>query len=102
VLNCGGNSQCQYNCRVDNPCGAQNPTRVNLTSSTSSSAVAGATDKPTGVVFSGFGGQTPAADAAPSNGGGKQSAGVMAMDLGRSYGLAVVLAGIFAGFAVVL
>ncbi len=23
VTNCGGNSQCQYNCRVDNPCGAQ-------------------------------------------------------------------------------
>ncbi len=53
------------------------------------------------MVFNGFGGQTtPAADASGNEGG--KSAGVLAMDLGKSYGLAVVLTGVFAGFALVL
>lgn len=69
--------------------------------SSSSAEAATATSKPTGVVYSGFGGQTTPAAEAGGNEGGK-SAGVLAMDLGKSYGLAVVLTGVFAGFALVL
>jgi hypothetical protein len=105
VKGCGsGNTACEHACRVDNPCGATNPTRVNIT--TTSSAAAGATKSADpNKVQNGFGGaeETPASSSnSNNNGGNSKSGGSMAVDLGRSYGLAVVFAGVFAGFALVL
>ncbi|KAL2063488.1 hypothetical protein VTL71DRAFT_5293 [Oculimacula yallundae] len=109
VKACNGNTPCQSACRADHPCGAQNPTRVNLTTSTSSSSTnlpAGATTAPGGaVVYNGLGGgaaaTTPAAGAQPTSNDSK-SGSQMAMDIGRSYSSAVVFAGLFAGFALVM
>jgi len=60
---------------------------------------AGATSGAGGVVFTGLGGGAVAtAPADDSKKGGAQAA----LNLGHSYGLAVVFAGIFAGFALVM
>ncbi|KAH7391428.1 hypothetical protein BKA64DRAFT_644729 [Cadophora sp. MPI-SDFR-AT-0126] len=108
VKACNGNSPCQSACRDDHPCGAQNPTRVNTTSSVASStnAPAGATGAG-GVVYNGLGGDagtTTAASGAQSTGtdGTKKNGAQMALDIGRSYSFAVVFAGLFAGFALVM
>jgi hypothetical protein len=47
--------------------------------------------------YTGFGGA-----AATTAAGGKKGAATTAMNLGQGYGLAVVFAGLFAGFALVL
>jgi hypothetical protein len=60
---------------------------------------AGATSGAGGVVFTGLGGGAVATAAA---GKSKEGGAMTALDLGRSYGLAVVFAGLFAGFALVL
>ncbi|KAK6583382.1 hypothetical protein PZA11_004458 [Diplocarpon coronariae] len=103
VAACNGNSQCQSACRDDHPCGAQNPTRVNLSTVTTSStkSPAGATN---GVVYNGLGdaGATTASSSSDAKETGTKSGSEMALNAGRSYGLAVVFAGIFAGFALVL
>jgi len=111
VTACNGNTNCQSACRDDHPCGAQSPTRINATSTTSSSAAsstlpAGASSGTAGVVFTGLGGGAGAvATATPtaaSSGDSKKSGSQAALDLGRSYGFAVVFAGLFAGFALVM
>jgi hypothetical protein len=94
VKACGQDNTCSDNCRANHPCGAQNPKRVNSTS-TSSAATASATDAAgSAPPTAGFAGAT----SAPK---GKGAASSM-LNLGQSYGLAVVFAGIFAGFALVL
>ena len=55
-----------------------------------------------GVVYSGLGGAEATTTAASSSGGGSKSGSQAALDIGRSYGLAVVFSGIFAGFALVM
>ncbi|KAK0123245.1 hypothetical protein ONS96_010244 [Cadophora gregata f. sp. sojae] len=111
VAACNGNTPCQSACRDDHPCGAQNPTRVNITSSASSSttnAPAGATTGAGGeVVYNGLGGDagtTTAASGAQATGTDdtKKNGSQMALDVGRSYSFAVVFAGLFAGFALVM
>jgi hypothetical protein len=104
VAQCNGATACQSACRTNNPCGAQDPTRVNTSSSSSSmpsTTAAGASSGTAGVVYTGLGGATssPTTTAASS---GKKSGAEAALDLGRSYGLAVVLGGLFAGFALVM
>jgi len=92
VTACGSDNTCASACRQDNPCGAQDPVRVNLTSTTTSataSATSGGSDNP---VYTGFGGSAASATASSKN------AGKLALDAGASYGLAVVFAGVFAGF----
>ncbi|KAG0651778.1 hypothetical protein D0Z07_2021 [Hyphodiscus hymeniophilus] len=105
VAGCGGDSTCQAACRDNNPCGAQNPTRVNLTStsSTMSSTTlpAGATSGTAGVVFTGLGGSA-ATQTASSSSDTKKSNAQSAIDLGRTYGLITVFVGLFAGFALVM
>jgi len=94
VLNCGQDNTCSNDCRAKHPCGAQDPKRVNVTS-TRTSATASATDaEGSALPTAGFAGAT----SAPK---GKGAASSM-LNLGQSYGLAVVFAGIFAGFALVL
>lgn len=108
VTACNGNTPCQSACRDDHPCGAQNPTRVNVTTTTSSmtstSLPAGATSGSAGVVYNGLGGAatTTASSSEATSTDTKKSGSQMALDVGRSYGLAVVLSGLFAGFALVL
>ncbi|KAI9785834.1 MAG: hypothetical protein M1816_008226 [Peltula sp. TS41687] len=110
VNRCAGSSSCQSACRENNPCGAKNPTRVNtstITTMSSTSTAAGASSQTTGgtsgtassgdAVYTTFGGTLPSSSAV--NG---QNAGSMAVELGRSYGLAAVAGGIFAGFALLL
>ncbi len=92
-------SACQSACTQDHPCGALNPTRVNTTStSTVASSTAGATSSSSsgaaGQVFTGFGGAAATTTSAPTKNGAQA-----ALDVGRSYGLAFVMAGLFVGFA---
>jgi len=97
VTACNGDSACGYACRADNLCGAQNPTRVNTTTSSAMpSTTAG--DSPTGgVVYTGLGGGA-VATGSPGSKSGSQAV----LDLGRSYGLLAVFTCLFAGFALVM
>lgn len=110
VANCGnGNNQCQAACTQQHPCGAQDPVRVNVTS-TSSTMTATGTDSAAatgssaaGTVYNGFGnaGATTAAGSTSSTSAPKSSAQT-AVDLGRSYGIMVIIVGLFAGFTLVM
>jgi len=123
VNNCGqGNNACAASCQQDHPCGAQNPTRVNTTSTASGTASAtggesGSAETAT-AVYSGFGSaasSTGSSDSASSSSSSSSSqdmgspssssssgAGHVIVNLGQIYGLGVVAAGIFTGFAVLL
>ncbi|PGH33438.1 hypothetical protein GX50_03745 [[Emmonsia] crescens] len=95
VLNCNGDPGCQTACRVENPCGAQNPKRV-----TSTSAMASKTGDPagtgtssaTGVVYTGLGEDS----ATPP---GNAAVGHAALQIGQVYGVGVVVTGFLAGFS---
>ncbi len=92
VTACGSNNDCSSDCLQKHPCGAQSPTRVNVTTTTSTSASATATS--TNEVFNGL------ADGS-SNGNSAKNAAA-GLRFGNSFGLAVVAGGLFAGFAMVL
>ncbi len=82
---CGSDNTCASSCRQDNPCGAQNPTKPNVTetaTTTTASATASSTATQTNVVNF-----RNAADSLQS------------LEIGRVYGLTVVLGALFAGFA---
>ncbi|TVY68753.1 hypothetical protein LSUE1_G005511 [Lachnellula suecica] len=103
VAACNGNTDCQSACRSDHPCGAQNPIRVNtstITTMASTTTGAGSTSTGAGVVYTGLGGGS--AETAAASTSGKKSGASSPLDMGRNYGLAVVAAGIFAGFALVM
>lgn len=109
VRGCGnGNTACQSSCRQDHPCGAQNPTRVNVTTTSSAMAATGtggADGSPTPSVYNGFGGAaatTAAAAAGGASSSSPSSGAQTALDLGRSYGIMFVITGLFAGFALVI
>lgn len=85
-VNACTDSACQSNCRTAHPCGAQNPPRVNVTSTASSSAAATSTSA--SVIQTG--GATGAAPRAH------------AVEMGHVYGMCVLVGGIVAGFAVLL
>ncbi|KAF2736616.1 hypothetical protein EJ04DRAFT_153263 [Polyplosphaeria fusca] len=94
-------ASCANDCRADHPCGAQDPPKGNASLSTMSSMTATATpsssDDSNSIPISGFAGATPTGS---SN--DKPGAASSMLNLGQSYGLAVVFAGVFAGFAIVL
>lgn len=99
---CNGVTACQSACRDDHPCGAQNPVRVNTTTTSSaatSTLPAGASSGTAGVVYTGVGGAAQTSAPASST---KKNGSQMALDMGRAYGLAVVMGGIFAGFALIM
>ncbi|CAI4218636.1 unnamed protein product [Parascedosporium putredinis] len=83
VLACGQNNECSRACREDNPCGAQDPAPPNKTTSTTSSTAT----------------STKSADDEVITNLGQDSGAAQAADLARHFGLAVVLGGFFAGFA---
>ncbi|KAL1651307.1 hypothetical protein SLS58_000646 [Diplodia intermedia] len=101
VSNCAsGNNQCASDCRTKNPCGAQNPTRVNVTTTTSAST-ASSTSSSTGggSDYSSFG-DGNSGDS--SSGSGSSGAGALALDLGAKYGLAMIVSGLVGGAALLL
>ncbi|KAK1755084.1 hypothetical protein QBC47DRAFT_208733 [Echria macrotheca] len=94
VAGCGMNNECSSSCRQDHPCGAQSPKRVNTTSSSTAAPTATDASATGPQIFTGLAGQTstskPAGSAAP------------ALQFGSAYGLGVVVAGLFAGCAMIL
>ncbi|KAL2357344.1 hypothetical protein BJ546DRAFT_1024553 [Cryomyces antarcticus] len=109
VKACGQDSTCASNCRSQHPCGAQNPTRVNtstisMTMASTTSGQAGASTGASGVVYTGFGGSAATSTAASSNSGGKTSGAAerLALKVGQSWGLGLVIASITGGFALML
>jgi hypothetical protein len=108
VAACGGASNCQSACREDRPCGAQEPTRVNLstviTSATSTEGGAAASTASDGAVYTGFGGSaaTTGASTDSQNADTGTNAAAVLLNVGQLYGLGVVAAGIFAGFSILL
>ncbi|CAI7589426.1 unnamed protein product [Penicillium glandicola] len=90
VLKCNGDSTCQYNCRVDNPCGAQDPKRVNVTTTTTTTQSATATASKVSVNTLINGEPTGAAPHMAS------------VDMNHVYGLCVLVGGFVAGFATLL
>ncbi|KAL8804615.1 MAG: hypothetical protein Q9223_005634 [Gallowayella weberi] len=99
-------SACQSQCRTAAPCGAQNPTRVNTStisstmSATSTGGGASATDASAtdaSAVYTGFG-----SSPTTGSGGSSSDAQALALGFGRSWGLAVVFVGVSAGFTFML
>ncbi|KXG51525.1 uncharacterized protein PGRI_089180 [Penicillium griseofulvum] len=88
VLKCNGDSSCQNNCRVKNPCGAQDPKRVNVTT-TAKAATPTASETPVNTLVNGNG----ATGAAPR---------MASVDMSHVYGLCVLVGGFVAGFATLL
>ncbi|KAF5124229.1 hypothetical protein E5D57_012158 [Metarhizium anisopliae] len=78
---------CKSDCQQKHPCGAQDPVRPNATKTAGASATS-------------TGGSNTIYTNAPGGGSdnGKKGAGV-ALEVGRTYGLAIVLTSLFAGFA---
>lgn len=97
---------CESACREDHPCGAQDPSPPNaslLTTTLSSVTATGvvnaaASTNAAGTVYNGLAGAAATPGSSSDNKSGAQSA----IDLGRSYGLATLFVGIFAGFAFVM
>ncbi|KAB8238471.1 uncharacterized protein BDW43DRAFT_117155 [Aspergillus alliaceus] len=86
VKNCDGDSTCQSDCRSKNPCGAQDPKRVNTTTSATTQTAQATTSLPP---FTGVPDKNGVASGPSTN-------------LYHIYGLTVVMAGFFAGFATLL
>ncbi|KAG5915510.1 hypothetical protein E4U53_004469 [Claviceps sorghi] len=80
---------CKSDCVEKHPCGAQHPQKPNTT--TTVEPTSSATGGPDTIYTDAPGG---------SNGGGNGNKGAAAaLEVGRTYGLAMVLTGLFAGFA---
>ncbi|KAK1834864.1 hypothetical protein QBC39DRAFT_343089 [Podospora conica] len=97
VKACGSDNTCSSSCRQDHPCGAQNPTKVTATLTTADPATAtGTGSSSTGpAVFEGLDGSSSTGSSASTPPG----SGASALEFGKAYGLAVVGASLFAGFA---
>ncbi|KAF2099889.1 hypothetical protein NA57DRAFT_75392 [Rhizodiscina lignyota] len=116
VTGCGQDNACSSACRSDHPCGAQNPKRVNtstITSTHSKTATSGSSatgSDASATQFATLGGSSPSASGGSDSGSDGQGSGgvsgnsgtALMIDVGRTYGLALVLGGVFAGFALVL
>ncbi|KAI9892365.1 MAG: hypothetical protein M1814_001567 [Vezdaea aestivalis] len=106
VKNCGGASACQDACRSSRPCGAQDPKRVNTTATSTMSATgtngAARTGTDGAVVYTGLGGAAATTAASGGSGGGRPNAGNAMVDVGQSFGLALIVGSFLAGFALVM
>lgn len=103
VTACNGASSCQAACREARPCGAQNPTRVNestiTTSATSTGGGAAASTASDGAVYTGFGGSAATTTAASDSSSAGTNAAAVLLNVGQLYGLGVVAASLFLGFS---
>lgn len=114
VAACTDNT-CSSSCREDNPCGAQDPKKYNLTSTTSGvskptgsktlDAGASSTDE-SDMLFTAAPGSENSDDdsdddssSSSSSSGSDNTNASAALEAGRSWGLVVVLGTMFAGFA---
>ncbi|KAJ4266204.1 hypothetical protein NW762_004185 [Fusarium torreyae] len=95
VEDCAGSASCASDCRQNNPCGASNPKKYNTTSTATGTAAvkatASASDDGT-TIYTG----NPGDEDDDSDG---KSNGAVAIEAGRTWGLAVVLSTMFVGFA---
>ncbi|EQK99610.1 hypothetical protein OCS_04671 [Ophiocordyceps sinensis CO18] len=83
------NNRCASDCRENHPCGASAPKKYNSTASSSVNPTASQTGDANTIFTDGPGGGAR---------GEKQGTG-MTLEVGRTYGMAMVLTGLFAGFA---
>ncbi|KPM45957.1 hypothetical protein AK830_g657 [Neonectria ditissima] len=101
VTDCAGNNACSSACRQDHPCGAQDPTKYNTTSTasaTGASATASATDD-ADTVYTDVSDGDDSDDSDSSESNSDKSGSATALEAGRKWGLAVVMGGMFVGFA---
>ncbi|KAG6039639.1 hypothetical protein E4U41_002388 [Claviceps citrina] len=80
---------CKSDCVQNHRCGAQNPSRPNTTKTVEVTSTA--TDGSNTIYTDGPGGS--------NNGGSGKKGAATALEVGRTYGLAIVLTGLFARFA---
>lgn len=90
VKACGINNECSNDCRENNPCGASAPKRYNSTTTASSPS---ATETNEDALYT----DTPGGKSKSKK--DKDNAAPAMLDVGRTYGLAVVLGSMFVGFA---
>ncbi|MCJ1238696.1 hypothetical protein MMC14_006687 [Varicellaria rhodocarpa] len=99
VTACAGDSTCAAACQTNHPCGAQNPIRVNLTTTSSTMSVTAAASTAAGSGgYTGFGGSS----AAPTGSSDKSAGNNLVLGMGQVYGLGAIFVGFFGGFAFVL
>lgn len=102
VAACNGDNICQSKCRDDHPCGALSPkTNYTTTSSTMQKTSSAGPTTTSNQVFNGIPGTSATATSSSDSSSSDKSAAT-ALNIGRSYGLAIVAGGLFAGFALVL
>ncbi|KAL2891281.1 hypothetical protein HOO65_010639 [Ceratocystis lukuohia] len=95
VKDCGNhNNECASACREEHPCGALNPTRANATT-TSADATATATSTSS----SGPSLLSDSGSSSSSGGSSSAAASLRSVEAGRMYGLAALMGGLLAGFA---
>ncbi|KAF4977986.1 hypothetical protein FZEAL_5568 [Fusarium zealandicum] len=98
VKDCGNSASCASDCRENHPCGASNPKKYNETDDASETGALkpSATDDGS-VIFSDAPGSED--DDSNSGSGSSNTNSSAALEAGRTWGLAVVLGGMFVGFA---
>ncbi|KAH6609418.1 hypothetical protein Trco_002764 [Trichoderma cornu-damae] len=94
VANCNGDNTCASSCQQDHPCGATNPKRYNTTTtSTTSTPEATSTTAGPDTIFT----NTPGGGKSGSGKGESMAAPMV--EIGRAYGLVIILGSMFVGFA---
>jgi hypothetical protein len=110
VTDCGGNNACESSCREDNPCGASDPAQQTGTTtgtSTSKPTASSTSDEDDeNTIFTNSPGQDSDDDDDSeddsSNSKPKsvnEPGAAAALAVGKAYGLAIVMGGLFTGFA---
>ncbi|RGP57646.1 cdp-alcohol phosphatidyltransferase protein [Fusarium sporotrichioides] len=101
VTDCGGSASCASDCRENNPCGAEDPKKYNTTSTATGTgavkATASATDDGTTVYTDTPGSESNDDDS--DSAASTKTNGAAVIEVGRTWGLTIVLSTIFAGFA---
>jgi hypothetical protein len=106
VTACGGNNACASSCREDNPCGASDPAKKTAsttgTSTTKPTASATNDEDDEDTIFT----NSPGSDDGDNNEDSSskpknvnEPGAAAALGVGKAYGLAMVMGGLFAGFA---
>lgn len=99
--NCNGDSNCQSACAANKPCGASDPTRVNVTSTSTTSS------KKTGTATSTSGGTTvdengfAVTGTPPPSTTGNANGAARIIEVGSVYGMGLLVAGMAVGVAMV-
>jgi hypothetical protein len=96
---------CASSCTQDNPCGALNPQRVTTSVASATAAPTSSSTDESNQIFTDTPGSSDDSDdddsgSSSSNNNNNDNAGISLVSAGRAYGLAVVLGGMFVGFAV--